>query len=390
MQKNIIIFAIFLSFALNIKAQNNTGFIRRPRDIQIKKNHLETFGIEIDGDVNAFQVKLTKIFNEQNGTFSKNGTETYYNISLPESETSETLYFNNIYPLYNSNGLMYGITITALKGSWKSQDTFMSLINTYIQKKWEYDLQKYSYIPDELTTIIEYSLKDHSKIIIYTTATDDGYFYIRVTFIDGINATKCGIELQPKKTWFEVNCIFVNGVDKLVYGQNDEEMEFHMTRNNNTYIYFVKGDDKKIFEEIFSSDKISLSAKRTLLTAYNNMVLHDLKQSNSEKNCYYAYYDRFGQIVREIQEEQKRRNESMTPKERTKELMFQYMKNLIFSKKERENLDFLISEDVQKALFSIVGNIALPDSKYQFMGISFSSEEEMRRYKYEQGYDPYY
>ena len=90
MQKNIIILAIFLSFALNIKAQNNTGFIRRPRDIQIKKNHLETFGIEIDGDVNAFQVKLTKIFNEQNGTFSKNGTETYYNISLPESETSET------------------------------------------------------------------------------------------------------------------------------------------------------------------------------------------------------------------------------------------------------------------------------------------------------------
>ena len=80
----------------------------------------------------------------------------------------------------------------------------------------------------------------------------------------------------------------------------------------------------------------------------------------------------------------------MTPKERTKELMFQYMKNLIFSKKERDNLDFLISEDVQKALFSIVGNIALPDSKYQFMGISFSSEEEMRRYKYEQGYDPYY
>jgi hypothetical protein len=80
MQKNIIILAIFLSFALNIKAQNNTGFIRRPRDIQIKKNHLETFGIEIDGDVNAFQVKLTKIFNEQNGTFSKNGTETYYNL----------------------------------------------------------------------------------------------------------------------------------------------------------------------------------------------------------------------------------------------------------------------------------------------------------------------
>ena len=363
---------VFILFAVSMSAKGQV------------ENHLDFFGIKIVGDKQNFMKKLNKGFNEGDWTISQEGNETFFKLAEAEDDTI----YCKIYPLYNSSGTMYGVTMIT-KQTWRSFDTFTGMINNYVQRKYQYKYMKYFYGSDDIMMIADYILKDNSNILIYAERGNDAYINIKVCFIDSINAAKSGIKTLPEYKWSQILSAIVPDVEEMYIGRNSEEMQIEIKKNNQKYYYFVRGNDRKIIDDLLTT-KYPVATARTLLMAYNNMAIKKSTEENRKNKLYNIYYDEYASIIRDVQEEQKRKQSSMTNKEQMKNFLFQYMKHLIFTKQERDNMDYFLTEDVQKALFSIVGNIALPDSKYQFMGISFSSEEEMRRYKYEEGYDPYY